>query len=341
MTERDTLHRFGFERTPVRGEWVHLDAAWQALLERHSYPPAVRDLLGEAYAAVALIAATLKFDGALILQIIGSGPLHMLVVQATGSRALRGLARYRAEDLKAGAEVESIPSGTPDVPGSEASTLERRSSDSSGSDSRPPESSASEGRLAALFGEDARLVITLDPGGGRDRYQGVVALEGDSMAAALNAYFERSEQLPTRIWLAADANGAAGMLLQALPGRDGAPTPRDAEDWVRTTLLGDTVTAAELLQQPIEGLLLRLFHEEQVRLHQAQEMRFACSCSRAKVEEMLTRLGADEIRATLAQEGEVAVTCEFCNAHYRFDAVDAEALCVAPEPRPDVGSTRH
>jgi molecular chaperone Hsp33 len=97
MMERDTLHRFLLDLTSVRGEWVHLDQAWRALLDRHPYPPVVRDRLGEAYAAVALIAATLKFDGSLILQITGSGPLHLLVVQATGSRALRGLARHRGE----------------------------------------------------------------------------------------------------------------------------------------------------------------------------------------------------------------------------------------------------
>jgi molecular chaperone Hsp33 len=312
MIERDTLHRFLLETTSVRGEWVHLDACWQALLERHTYPPVVRDRLGEAYAAVALIAATLKFDGSLILQITGSGPLHLLVVQATGNHALRGLARYRAEAFEGegpqGPALEDVPPG---------------------------------GRLAALFGADARLAITLDPGGGRERYQGVVALEGDSLAVALDHYFERSEQLPTRIWLAADATCAAGMLLQALPGPDGAPTARDAEDWVRATVLGATVTGAELRQQPAEGLLLRLFHEERVRLQEPKEVRFSCNCSRSKVEEMLRGLGADEIRAVLAQEGEVAVTCEFCNARYHFDAVDAEALCVAPEPRPDVGSTRH
>lgn len=297
MTERDTLHRFLLERTPVRGEWVHLDAAWSALLDRHAYPPVVRDRLGEAYAAVALIAATLKFDGSLILQITGSGPLHMLVVQATGSRALRGLARHRG-----------------DVP---------------------------DGDLHEIFGPDARLVITLDPGAGRERYQGVVALEGRSLAAALDHYFERSEQLPTRVWLASGPASVAGLLLQAMPGVGGAPTPRDAEDWVRATLLCDTVSAAELLELSSEQLLLRLFHEERVRLLEGHAMRFACSCSRDKVEEMLKGLGADEVRATLAQEGEVSVTCEFCNARYRLDAVDAEALFAAAAPQPDVGSTRH
>lgn len=297
MTERDTLHRFLLERTPVRGEWVHLDDAWRALLERHPYPPVVRDRLGEAYAAVALIAATLKFDGSLILQITGPGPLHLLVVQATGSRALRGLARYRGE-----------------VP---------------------------EGDLTEIFGPDARLVITLDPGAGRERYQGVVALEGHSLATALDTYFARSEQLPTRVWLASGPSSAAGLLLQGMPGADGAPTPPDAEDWIRATLLGDTVSARELLGLPAEQLLRRLFHEERVRLLEGHAMRFACNCSREKVEEMLKGLGAGEVRATLAQEGEVLVTCEFCNASYRLDAVDAEALFAAADPQPDVGSTRH
>ncbi|TVP76572.1 Hsp33 family molecular chaperone HslO [Thioalkalivibrio sp.] len=297
MTERDTLHRFLLERTPVRGEWVHLDDTWRALLERHPYPPVVRDRLGEAYAAVALIAATLKFDGSLILQITGSGPLHMLVVQATGSRALRGLARYRGE----------VPDGD----------------------------------LTEIFGPDARLVLTLDPGAGRERYQGVVALEGQSLAAALDTYFERSEQLPTRLWLASGPSSAAGLLLQGVPGADGAPTPPDAEDWIRATLLGDTVSAGELLALPAEQLLRRLFHEERVRLLEGHAMRFACNCSRDKVEAMLKGLGADEVRATLAQEGEVLVTCEFCNASYRLDAIDAEALFAADDPQPDVGSTRH
>jgi len=297
MMESDTLHRFLLERTPVRGEWVHLDASWRALLQRHRYPPAVHRQLGEAYAAVALIAATLKFDGSLILQVTGPGPLYMLVVQATGSRALRGLARYRGE-----------------VP---------------------------EGDLTEIFGADARLVITLDPGAGRERYQGVVALEGASLAAALDGYFERSEQLPTRVWLAAGPDSVAGLLLQGMPGPDGAPTPRDSEDWTRTTLLSDTVSSEELLGLSAEDLLGRLFHEERVRLLAGHEVRFACSCSRDKVQDMLKGLGADEVRATLAQEGEIAVTCEFCNARYRLDAVDAEALFAAAEPQPDVGSTRH
>lgn len=297
MIERDTLHRFLLETIPVRGEWVHLDASWQALLERHDYPPVVRERLGEAYAAVALIAATLKFDGSLILQINGSGPLHLLVVQATGSRALRGLARYRG----------AVPAGD----------------------------------LKEVFGANARMVITLDPGAGRERYQGVVELVGGHLGAALDEYFRRSEQLPTRVWLAADAEQAAGLLLQGMPAADGTSAAPDSEDWTRASLLGETVTPAELLGLPASELLLRLFHEEGIRLLEGQAMRFGCTCSRERVEGMLRGLGAAEVRETLAEQGEIEVTCEFCNAQYRLDAVDTEALFAADERQPDVGSTRH
>jgi molecular chaperone Hsp33 len=197
------------------------------------------------------------------------------------------------------------------------------------------------GDLKEIFGADARMVITLDPGAGRERYQGVVELEGGRLAAALDAYFRRSEQLPTRVWLAADAERASGLLLQGMPAADGTPAPPGSEDWSRATLLGETVTRAELLGLPAPELLLRLFHEEGIRLLEGQSMRFACSCSREKVEGMLRGLGAAEVRETLAEQGEIEVTCEFCNARYCLDAVDTEALFAADEPQPDVGSTRH
>jgi molecular chaperone Hsp33 len=185
------------------------------------------------------------------------------------------------------------------------------------------------------------MVITLEPGAGRERYQGVVALEGRGLADALDRYFQRSEQLPTRVWLAADGESAAGLLLQGMPASDGAPTAPDSEDWVRASLLGETVSREELLRLPAPDLLLRLFHEERVRLLEGHAMRFSCTCSREKVTEMLRGLGVDEVRATLAEQGVIEVTCEFCNALYRLDAVDAEALFAAAESQPDVGSTRH
>ncbi|WP_018953307.1 Hsp33 family molecular chaperone HslO [Thioalkalivibrio sulfidiphilus] len=286
----DTLHRFLLETTNVRGEWVHLDATWQALLERYAYPPVVRDLLGQALAAVALLSATIKFDGSLILQVTGNGPVNLLVVQASGHGTVRGLARWQSE----------VPAGD----------------------------------LAAQFG-DGRMVMTIDPGQGRERYQGIVPLEGASLSAALEGYFTRSEQLPTRLWLAADGQRAAGLLLQALPGED-----RDPDAFHRAVTLADTLKDQELLELPVQTLLHRLYHEEDVRLLDASPVSFRCSCSRDRVADMLRGLGKAELRAIMDREGQVEVHCEFCNAGYRFDAVDVEQLFTEGEPPPG-SRTRH
>jgi len=274
--EHDTLHRFIIEHTHVRGEWVHLDATWQAILERGPYPPGVRQVLGEALAAVALLSATIKFDGSLILQITGDGPISMLVMQADGRRALRGLAHWEGE-----------------VP---------------------------EEDLQAQFG-NGRMVITIDPGEGKERYQGVVALEGRHLSDALDHYFARSEQLSTRLWLAVSEESVAGLLLQRLPGED-----EDADAWDRTVALADTVSEEELLSLPVEELLHRLFHEEDVRLFEREPMCFRCSCSEQRVRDMIRNLGSEEAQQILAEEGGIHVTCEFCNAQYHFDSVDIDAL---------------
>jgi molecular chaperone Hsp33 len=189
------------------------------------------------------------------------------------------------------------------------------------------------GELRSQFG-DGRLTITIDLGAGGERYQGVVALEGSSLADAIDVYLERSEQLPTRMWLAADGRCAAGMLLQKLPGME-----NDDDAWGRVQALGGTLSAAELLTLPAEAIVHRLFHEEDVRLLGAEPVSFHCSCSRERVAGMLHNLGQDEVMDILHSEGAIEVTCEFCNQGYRFDAVDATQL-FAPLP-PDVGTTRH
>ncbi|MEO8441169.1 MAG: Hsp33 family molecular chaperone HslO, partial [Betaproteobacteria bacterium] len=177
----DTIQRFLFEHAPVRGEIVHLDATWRAVLERHAYPPAVRALLGEMMAAAALLTATLKFGGTLIMQIQGSGPVKLLVVECTSDHHMRATAKW-----------SEVPA---------------------------------RGELAALVG-DGKFAITLEPGQGRPGYQGVVALEGATVAAALEQYMLRSEQIETRLWLATRDDCAAGLLLQKLP--DGSGTDIDA-----------------------------------------------------------------------------------------------------------------
>ena len=174
MWSSDSLQRFLFEEGTVRGEIVHLDATWCAVLERHDYPPVVRDLLGQFMAAGALLSATLKFSGSLIMQVQTQGPVNLLVIECTSKRTMRATAQWS---------------------------------------SLPMDSS-----LDSLFA-NGRLIITLDPEQGKERYQGIVELTGRNVAEVLQNYLARSEQLDTRLWLTANDSRAAGMLLQKLPDR--------------------------------------------------------------------------------------------------------------------------
>src|SRR3984957_17111065 len=180
MHDRDCLHRFLFEQYPIRGHLGHLDAAWRALIEHREYPAPIRDTLGEAVAASLLLAATIKFDGVLSLQMQGDGPVQLMLAQCTGGLGVRGLARYRETDTAG---------------------------------------SAGAARIADLIGA-GNLTVTLETDDGAQRYQGIVPIAGQRLADSLQVYFENSEQLPTRLWLHADSQGAAGMLLQKLPGAD-------------------------------------------------------------------------------------------------------------------------
>lgn len=281
-SDKDSLRRFIFEDLGVRGEIVHLDASYQAVIELRDYPSAVRERLGEALAAVLLLSATIKLDGSLILQVQGEGLLRTLVAQATHKRTLRGLARW---------------SGEPE-----------------GND------------LGALVGA-GRLVLTLEPSRG-EPYQGVVPLGERTLAEALEHYFAQSEQLPTRLWLAADAQRSAGLLLQRLPGRN---HERSDEDWARIGHLAATLSDEELLGVDTKDLLFRLFHEEKVRLLDAEPVAFRCTCSRERFGSRLRALGRAEIESLIAERGGVEVTCDFCGRQYHYDPVDAMAL-VADSP---------
>jgi molecular chaperone Hsp33 len=286
----DSLQRFLFEQSHVRGELVHLDDAWRAVLERHDYPPSLRAVMGELMAAAVLLAATLKLKGSLILQIQGRGPVTLLVVECDGELNVRATAKWQGE------------------------------LDGTG--------------FAQMVG-DGRFVITLDPRDGGQTYQGIVALDGDSVAEVLQNYMLRSDQLETRLWLAADAQGAAGLLLQKMPGEggfaiaendDGQEDNRHDDMWPRVTMLSDTLQREELLGLPAVELIRRLYGEEDVRLFDTQHVAFKCSCSRDRVARMLKMLGRDEVLSVLAEQGVAEVTCEFCNHQYKFDKVDAEQV---------------
>jgi molecular chaperone Hsp33 len=309
MHDRDCLHRFMFEQYPIRGHLVHLDAAWRALIEHREYPAAIRDTLGEAVAASLLLAATVKFEGVLSLQLQGDGPMHLMLAQCTGGLGVRGLARYReGAGMGAGGDADAD-------------------------------------RIVDLIGA-GNLTVTLETDDGARRYQGIVPIAGQRLAESLQVYFENSEQLPTRLWLHADAFGACGMLLQKLPIAD-APPGAEAVDtaavedaWRRVQLIGETLTPEELQTLADVEILHRLFNEDDVRLFEPAPVYFRCRCSRERVSRMLQGLGGAETGAVLAERGEVEVRCDFCNRAYVFDAVDVAQLFNAGVAS-DSGSSVH
>ena len=183
---------------------------------------------------------------------------------------------------------------------------------------------------------DGRFVITIAPTDAKQTYQGVVDLEGATVAAMLEHYMTTSEQLETRLWLASDTNQAAGMLLQRVPGA----AEIDPDAWNRAVKLGETVTPGELLKLPARQIIRRLYHAEDIRVFEARIVSFRCSCSRERVVNMLRLLGRPEVKSILDERGAVEVNCEFCNRHYAFDPVDAEQVFAA-EVVTEAGNTRH
>ena len=264
----------------MRGEIVHLDATWRAVLERRRYPAPLQSLLGDMMAAAALLSAILKFEGSLIMQMQGNGPVQLLVVEATSEHTLRATAKW--------------------------------------------EGNLAQGNVTELLGA-GRFVISIVPSGGKQTYQGIVAIEGDRIAQVLEHYMAKSEQLETRLWLASDSQQAAGMLLQKLPA---APT-QDEDAWNRAKQLGETIRREELLSLPAREIIRRLYHEEDVRVFESRPVAFRCSCSRERVTSMLRLLGHDEVKSIIAERNTVEVDCEFCGRHYTFDAVDAEQVFAA------------
>jgi molecular chaperone Hsp33 len=288
----DLLHRFLFERLPVRGHLVRLDASWRAAIEHHDYPEAVTTALGEAMAASALMAGALKFEGRLSLQFEGPGPVRLMLAQCTHRQAIRGVARH-----------EALPAGAP---------------------------------AGELFGE-GQLAVTIEQAEGGERYQGVVPIESARLAGNLEAYFERSEQLPSRLMLSATRDRAAGLLLQRVAlGDAGAGAGKaEADDaWQRIGLLAATVSPRELLDLPCRELLRRLVPEDDIRLFEGAPVFFQCTCSRERVAGILQALGGAEVHALLEERGEVEVRCEFCNRAWRFDAVDVAGLFSPGDLRP-------
>ena len=276
MKSPDQSQRFLFDKHPIRGQYVSLDASWTRIVEQSGLEGRGLLLLGEALAAMVLLVDTLKIKGSVILQVRGNGPLGLLVVEANSENQIRGIARQAGEITD---EMD----------------------------------------LAEIFGSDY-FVITIKTEGA-EPHQGIAPLRGSNFAEALEHYFATSDQLATRFWLGCDQETISGMLLQKLPGK-----PADEDAWDRLCMLADTLSPQELKLAELESLLLRLFHQEEIRLFEPSPIEFFCSCSRERTGAMLLTLGKPEVLEVLEKEGDVSVTCEFCNQHYRFDSIDVEQV---------------
>ena len=307
-----SLTKFIFEGLPVRGMLVRLDDAWQEVLRRRQtvgeQAPEVRVLLGEMAAAGVLMQGNIKFNGALVLQIFGDGPVKLAVVEVQPDFSFRATATV-VGDVLAGAQLEA---------------------------------------LVNVKGQ-GRCAITLDPKDkfpGQQPYQGVVPLFSTSygdqreplqqVQQVLEHYMLQSEQLDTRLVLAANDGVAAGLLIQRLPvegtgNLQGASRRNEDEIGIneafnRIAMLAATLTREELLTLSSDQILHRLFWEETVRVFEPETPRFACTCSRERVRNMLRGLGRDESESLVAERGQVEVGCEFCGLQYRFDAVDVGGM---------------
>lgn len=290
MSNNDESRRFLFEELGIRGQWVKLSTSWQTAKQNQHCAENARLLLGQALSAVVLLSSTIKFNGTLILQAQGNGPVNMLVAQATNEGKIRGL-------VKSAGNVET-------------------------------------NALPEMLG-DGRLILTITSEKNQP-YQGIVALLGDNLAAALENYFAQSEQLNTRLWLFANATTAVGLLLQELPTQD-----KNTIGWERIEMLANTVTEQEMLKLECEELLYRLFNQEKVRLFNGDTIAFECSCSRAKIEKTLNLLGNAELESILAEREQIEVNCEFCNQYYRFDRIDVEQLLRSQPPLPAGSHSQH
>ena len=317
------FHTFLFEGLPVRGAIVRLDEAWQQVQSRRAsnsetgaYPPPVRALLGQMLAAGVLMQSGLKFNGALILQVQGDGPVKLAVAEVRSDLGLRATATLQGDAASLGTDP-----------------------------------AANLGALVNVGGA-GRCAITLDPHNrqpGQQPYQGVVPLQGvegdkfQSLSQALTFYMLQSEQLDTTVVLAANDEVAAGLLIQRMPlkGQDNlaratesASDAEDAqgenEDYQRIATLAASLTREELLSLDVDTILRRLFWEEKllrfVPQTGANGPHFACTCSRERVQTMLKGLGQEEVASVVAERGSVEVGCDYCGAQYRFDPIDITQL---------------
>jgi molecular chaperone Hsp33 len=299
----DLIQPFMLERSGVRGRLVRAGPMVDAILRRHNYPQPVAQLLGEMVALAGLLSAMLKYEGIFTVQASGDGPVSLLVADFTSNGEVRGYASYDEARVN---QVQQDPKGT-------------------------------NAEIVHLMGS-GRLAFTVDHAGAKDRYQGIVELNGQTLAECMHHYFQQSEQIAASIQLAAgqvtEADGetrwrAGGTMLQRLPEEvDDRSGEAADDDWRRAVILMSSVTATELVRPDLTAheLLYRLFHEEGVRVYDPRPLIDSCRCSRDKVADVLRQMERAELDGLKTADGQVEVTCEFCSTVYRFDDSDLAEL---------------
>ena len=302
----DLVQPFQIDRSGLRGRLVRLGPVLDEILTRHDYPEPVALMLGEAIALAAALAGALKYDGVFTLQTRGDGPIRLLVADVTSAGAMRGYAQYDAERLAK--VIDAAPAGTSGL-----------------GDSVP-----------RLLGA-GHLAFTVDQGEHTDRYQGIVELQGATLAECAHHYFRQSEQVEAGLKVAVarwpDGGGTprwrgGSLMIQRLPPEGDAAKRDAAEDgWRRAVILMSSSTSRELVDPGLapEALLFRLFHEDGVRAYRRHDLAARCRCSRERVETVLRMMPADEL-ATMKIDGHIIVTCQFCSAAYDFGESEIAAL---------------
>ena len=303
----DRVLPFQLDALGVRGRLVRLGPSLDAIIERHGYPLAVARPLAEAMVLCVALATSLKYDGIFTLQISGDGPIRLLVTDLTTDGALRGYAQFDSWKL-----AVALGTGNHDAP---------------------------DGYVPKLFGQ-GRLAFTVDQGQNTQRYQGVVPLEGATLADCAHTYFRQSEQLPTGIKLVArrdetaDGNHwrASALVVQQMPEFDAGRIDVDQEqredDWRKAVILMASATEKEMLDPALPGktLLFRLFHAEGARLFERRAFEARCRCSRERIDRVLKSIKREELADLRDPRGLVAVKCEFCSTEYSYDESDLDRI---------------
>ncbi len=287
--------KFLFEGAPVRGAIVEMQQEWKHVLENHQYPPNLISLLGQFTAGAILLASTIKFDGSLILQVKGSGPVSLLIAEVSNGLRVRAMAQVRSSSqINAKMGLQELINDN----------------------------------------QSGQCSIILDP---KDRapgvqpYQGIVPLTGNTVSECLETYMRQSEQLETRLWLAADSEHLGGLLIQKMPGTGGtAAEANDPDAWRRIGMLAETVKLEELLSLDAPEVLRRLFWTEHLQVASDDAVMFYCNCSRDRTNAMLLSLGQDECMDIIKAEGKIDVRCQFCNRTQSYTKEDIEELFMEP-----------